>query len=65
MMWYFAGHARASFAHKTTLKHGRRVFDTHLATIERQLETLLQIEALRQGDPAYARRYQTPDMAAA
>ena len=44
---------------------GRRVFDTHLATIERQLETLLQIEALRQGDPAYARRYQTPDMAAA
>ena len=24
MMWYFAGHVRASFAHKTTLKHGRR-----------------------------------------
>ena len=44
---------------------GRRVFDAHFATIERQLETLLQIEALRQSeDASQARRYQTPDMVA-
>jgi hypothetical protein len=41
---------------------GRRVFDAHFATIERQLETLLQIDARRQSDPSHARRYQTPDM---